>query len=292
MSANHPAIKFQADQHEIVRVEGFRTIEEYCLFLIHRKAYEVASNMTVNKTVLDLGCNNGYGTSLLNAGCKKVIGVDVSPKAIAEARRQFSPAGIEFRLVDGVRLPFANHSFEAVVSFQVIEHVSDYAVYLSEIKRVLVPGGLALFTTPNASIRLDPGMPPWNPFHTQEFTAAGLKNLLQSYFPQVTIDGLFAQEALYLIEFNRAQQLRDQARSWSRGLAVLRRLVGNRAYATLLHVARTNWKRVGGWIKPPKPIEAHQQYTTTDLFYSADNLEAALDLMALCRLSDTDLPTE
>lgn len=283
MSAKNAAIKFQADLHEMVHVEGFRTLEDYCLFLVHRKAYEEAAQITSNKTVLDLGCNNGYGTAILQAQCQEVIGVDISPKAIAEARQRFGQAGIEFRLVDGVQLPFEAERFEAVVSFQVIEHISDYAAYLSEIRRVLVPGGLALLATPNAEIRLDPGMKPWNPFHIREFTGAELKELLQSYFSQVTIRGLFAKEDLYRIELNRVQQRRQQARSWLGWIAGLRLIIGTRAYTTLINFVRTTGNRLGGWGKPAKqrPVYA-QDYSITDLFYESGRFEEALDLMAIC----------
>ncbi|NIT54612.1 MAG: class I SAM-dependent methyltransferase, partial [candidate division Zixibacteria bacterium] len=135
------------------------------LHLIHKKAYEKASEFTKEKTVLDLGCNTGYGSHILKGACKEIIGVDVSEKAIKIANELYGNDGVEFSVIDGKRLPFKENRFDVVVSFQVIEHIVDQGEYLKEIKRVLVPGGKIIFTTPNRLIRLYPDMKPWNEFH-------------------------------------------------------------------------------------------------------------------------------
>jgi ubiquinone/menaquinone biosynthesis C-methylase UbiE len=146
---------------------------------MHVKAYEEAAALANNKTVLDLGCNNGYGTVLLGKGHSKVVGLDVSARAIEDAQQRFRNYGINFLLYDGQTIPFKANSFDLIVSFQVIEHIADSTRYLAEIVRVLRSSGMALFTTPNAAIRLDPGMKPWNQFHVREYRAAELSGLLQ-----------------------------------------------------------------------------------------------------------------
>ena len=57
-------IRLQAEQHPLVAQE-FETIRAYCLWLIHRKAYLYAAEVAEDAVVLDLGCNNGYGSVLL-----------------------------------------------------------------------------------------------------------------------------------------------------------------------------------------------------------------------------------
>jgi ubiquinone/menaquinone biosynthesis C-methylase UbiE len=76
------------------------------------------------------------------------IGVDVAEAALRRARSRHP--GVEFRLVpfDGP-LPFEDGSFELVWASEVIEHVADTARWLSEIRRVLVPRGRLLVTTPS-----------------------------------------------------------------------------------------------------------------------------------------------
>ena len=88
--------------------------------------------------------------------------------------------------------------------------------YLNEIRRVLKPGGIVAFTTPNANIRLDPGMKPWNRFHVQEFTARQLETLLRPVFAEVKVRGLFADDEIYQTEFNRCQRALRQARQAQR----------------------------------------------------------------------------
>ena len=122
---------------------------------MHRKAYEEAAATAKGQTVLDLGCNVGYGTAILASTAARAVGIDVSDQAIQEARSRFPAA--EFQVVDGMRLPFADGSFDLLTSMQVIEHIVDYDNYLSEIRRVLRPGGTAFFATPNSRLRLESG---------------------------------------------------------------------------------------------------------------------------------------
>jgi ubiquinone/menaquinone biosynthesis C-methylase UbiE len=76
------------------------------------------------------------------------IGVDVAEAALRRARSRHP--GVEFLLVplDGP-LPFEDGSFELVWASEVIEHVTDTARWLSEVRRVLAPAGRLLVTTPS-----------------------------------------------------------------------------------------------------------------------------------------------
>ena len=75
-------------------------------------------------------------------------GVDVAEAALRRARSRHP--GVKFQLVplDGP-LPFEDGSFELVWTSEVIEHVADTARWLSEVRRVLAPGGRLLVTTPS-----------------------------------------------------------------------------------------------------------------------------------------------
>lgn len=98
---------------------------------------------------LDLGCGEGALTGeLLAAGAAGVVGADVAEAALARARSRHPAITFERVPFDGP-LPFADGSFELVWASEVIEHVADTARFLSEIRRILVPGGRLLVTTPN-----------------------------------------------------------------------------------------------------------------------------------------------
>jgi len=274
-------IQFQADNHRILATENFKSLEDYSLFLIHQNDYKEAAAMAGNKTVLDFGCNNGYGTHLISSQCKKIIGVDVSPRAIAEAIRRYGSNGIEFRLIDGIRSPFEDGTFDLVVSFQVIEHITDVGSYLSEIKRVLAPKGKAVFTTPNALIRLDPGMTPWNSFHVREFSPAELREELGAYFPGTVIRGLFGKEPLYSLELNRCKKALEIARR--RSPLFLRVRAGLPYWALrLVRAARRFIEQKRETSADELPDSVVRQYSTDDFFYREHDLEQALNLMAIC----------
>ncbi len=200
-------------EHPLVFADEFPTLAHFGIFLMHKRDYEEAARLVRGGCVLDLGCNNGYGSRILADACRRVVAVDVSEAAIADATRRFGERGIDFRTVDGTTLPFRDAAFDSVVSFQVIEHVEELEPYLSEIARVLKPGGQAIFTTPNKAVRLDPGMSPWNKHHVQEFTEGELRGLLSRYFATVRVRGQFATPELYRIERNRCATSRALARN-------------------------------------------------------------------------------
>lgn len=99
--------------------------------------------------VLDIGCDGGYYTSLLAKKSKLTIGVDYSPSLLGQAMMSYKGGDrLEFVLMDALHLGFADRSFDAVTSFDVIEHLMNDDEFLDEIYRVLKPGGFILITTP------------------------------------------------------------------------------------------------------------------------------------------------
>jgi SAM-dependent methyltransferase len=134
---------------------------------------------------LDLGCGAGVFTSVLDAAGAAPVGAEVAQAAVDRCRRTY-PA-LDFRLVpiEG-RLPFADGAFDLVWASEVIEHVADTARWLSEVRRVLVPGGRLLITTPShgrAAIALR-GLEPFaEPLgdHLHLYTRRSLRGLLEEF---------------------------------------------------------------------------------------------------------------
>jgi ubiquinone/menaquinone biosynthesis C-methylase UbiE len=98
------------------------------------------------KSVLEVGC--GAGTDLLQfaRGGALVTGLDLTPRSIEIVRRRFEVYGLEgqFAIGDAENLAFPDASFDLVYSFGVLHHTPDTERAISEVRRVLKPGGKAI----------------------------------------------------------------------------------------------------------------------------------------------------
>jgi ubiquinone/menaquinone biosynthesis C-methylase UbiE len=112
-----------------------------------RRAF-LRGRVVAGDTVLDLGCGAGeFSAELLQAGAAP-IAVDVAGEALRRARERVP--GLDARLWrPGEPLPVEDASIDVVWAGEVIEHVVDVAPWLSEVRRVLRPGGTLLVTTPD-----------------------------------------------------------------------------------------------------------------------------------------------
>lgn len=276
-------VLFQSESHPLVP-EAPSTLQDHCQALIHEKAYEEAALLAADKAVLDVGCNNGYGSARISETARTVVGIDVSARAVDEARARYARHNLSFQVVDGMSLPFDAGMFDLVVSFQVLEHVVDHNAYLSSIRSMLTPGGTAIFTTPNREIRLDPGMKPINPFHVTEYSAGRLAQVLGAHFLRVEIRGLFGIPEVYAIEFNRVDRARRLARRrilWS-AIRAARACLPSAATRRIARLVRLLQGPAAG-----RSLEVFP-YSLDDLFYRSENLSSALDLMAICRGGPSD----
>jgi SAM-dependent methyltransferase len=93
--------------------------------------------------VLDVGAGQGALSIRLKDAGARVSACDVVPE-------QFDVPGVEFRAIasDGL-LPFDDASFDAAVAIEVLEHIDGHDRFFAEVARVLRPGGIVMFTTPN-----------------------------------------------------------------------------------------------------------------------------------------------
>ena len=141
------AIKAHADLR-------FRSEYDYALFEYYRSAKVLAvlerAGVAVRGRVLDAGCGGGGMPLSLAEEATSVIGIDPAERfqdAGVRLARERGMRNLHFALADGMALPFADRTFDLVLSHAVIEHVADAPLYLRECARVLAPGGHVYLST-------------------------------------------------------------------------------------------------------------------------------------------------
>jgi SAM-dependent methyltransferase len=107
----------------------------------------VLGSLGVGEDVLDVGCGAGMDTLIaaqMVGPTGSVTGIDMTPEMAAKARRSVAETGLgTVTIVEGSaeRMPFADASFDVVISNGVIDLIPDKDAVFSEIVRVLRPGG-------------------------------------------------------------------------------------------------------------------------------------------------------
>jgi 2-polyprenyl-6-hydroxyphenyl methylase/3-demethylubiquinone-9 3-methyltransferase len=103
--------------------------------------------------VLDVGAGGGLFSASLTAGGFEVVGLDASRPSLRTARAHTVRAGDHhapaYVAGNAMLLPIADGSFDAVVCSEVLEHVASPEDLITEAARVLRPGGIFCFDTPN-----------------------------------------------------------------------------------------------------------------------------------------------
>lgn len=122
---------------------------------------------------LDVGCGDGRLSAALDA--EALTAADVSAVALERARTRLPGAAL-VELDPDAPFPLDDASFDLVLCAETVEHVRDVQLLLSEIRRVLRPGGELALTTPAAPPLVRPGEP-LSP-HLRRFTRRSLSRVL------------------------------------------------------------------------------------------------------------------
>jgi ubiquinone/menaquinone biosynthesis C-methylase UbiE len=106
---------------------------------------ELAYAATRDRDVLDVGCGQGIDVARFAAAGARATGIDLTPRHVELATAHVAAIGLDATIVQGdaEELPFADASFDRVSSNGVLHHTPRFEVALTEIHRVLRPGGEA-----------------------------------------------------------------------------------------------------------------------------------------------------
>jgi SAM-dependent methyltransferase len=126
------------------------------VFVVHSAVLaDLGCPVVPGKSILDLGCGDGRFVRYMRRSGHDAYGADLEAayrNVEAEMQRsgEIGAGGSPFRQVDlrDYSLPFADNSFDFVISNEVFEHVAEYGATFTEVRRVMRPGGASLHFFP------------------------------------------------------------------------------------------------------------------------------------------------
>jgi SAM-dependent methyltransferase len=129
----------------------FEDLDRYHFEKLHHLIRLVDFDGYRGRTVLDVGCGAGVDLARFARGGAEVTGVDVSESAIDLARKNFEQQGLRgrFDVADGEQLPFSDDTFDLVFAHGVVQYTAHPQRLVDQCRRVLKPGGEAIFQVYN-----------------------------------------------------------------------------------------------------------------------------------------------
>lgn len=163
----------------------------------HKERYIWASKrLTKTETVLDAGCGVGYGSFLLAERTGFVKAVDVSSDSIRYAQRYWAKPNISHAVEDLCYLKADKSKYDAVIAFEVVEHLIEPRLFLLSAFDCLKVGGRLFISVPNEKVI--PHTVNLNPFHLRHYTSEEIKVMLFECGFEVTT--LASQNAKEIVE--------------------------------------------------------------------------------------------
>lgn len=156
--------------------------------LEHEHRYRMCLDAVKGKTVLDIACGEGFGSSLLSKNAEFVFGVDIDPEAISHASETYDAENITFLQGSCSQIPIEDNSIDIVVSFETIEHHDEHEQMMLEVRRVLKTDGVLIISSPDKKTYSD-SRNFRNEFHVKELYYDEFQELLKKHFKYVTMMG-------------------------------------------------------------------------------------------------------
>lgn len=155
----------------------------------HLHRYAWCARVVGGRDVLDIACGEGYGSAMLAARARSVIGVDIDPATIKHAQGVYGDIdNLRFKQGDAAEIPLKDHCVDVVVSFETIEHHDRHREMLGEIRRVLRHEGILILSSPNRDVYMKLSGQ-HNEFHVKELDFGELDAVLREQFKNIVYFG-------------------------------------------------------------------------------------------------------
>ena len=127
--------------------EFFQDLDEYHFDKLHHLLALIPFDKLSGQRVLDVGCGTGVDLVRFARGGARAVGVDLALSAVRLAQQNVGHQRLSARLLvgDGEVLPFADNQFDFVFAHGVVQYTADGRRLVEEVRRVLKPGGQAVF---------------------------------------------------------------------------------------------------------------------------------------------------
>jgi 2-polyprenyl-3-methyl-5-hydroxy-6-metoxy-1,4-benzoquinol methylase len=234
-------------------------------------AYEFARQYIQGKSVLDIGCGNGYGTALMAQEAREITGLDYDKATVEANRGQYrNLTNVSFVQAKVPPLLLETDSVEVITAFQFIEHLTLRQEFLKEAFRVLKPKGVLLLTTPNVKRTLAR-----NPFHVHEYTFEEMHSELATIFHHFELFGLCGNDKVEAYYQKNAEWVRKVMRWDIFGIhKILPAAIISTPYNVITHIMRQTLK---------EQVEHTTNITVEDFYLERQPLEHALDIYVVAQ---------
>jgi 2-polyprenyl-3-methyl-5-hydroxy-6-metoxy-1,4-benzoquinol methylase len=166
-----------------INSEAERWVHGFCdrpMETQHIKRYIKAATLIDNKKVLDIAGGSGYGSYYMatNANPISIDTIDIDEEAVKYSEYRYHHEKIN-RKVGNAETFFKNKEYDAIVSFETIEHLEDYTTFLENISKSIKDGGVLVISTPISPITTKICN---NPYHKIEWSFLDFQELISKNF--------------------------------------------------------------------------------------------------------------
>ncbi len=256
------------------------SLDYLVMYYRHMAAYDFAKRYVEGKSVLEVCCGEGYGSFHLASSAGSLLAADIDRKTVATAAKKYSRPNLTFKAFDACDMPLDSGQYDIVVGLQAIEHIENVDIFLEEIRRVLKPDGFFVFSTPNRTIRLEPGEKSYNRAHCREFSAGDLRAHMNSGPGSLHLWALHYTEPLFQLELQRIQRLKRIVKYDVLGMINL--IPYRWEPLTTKYI-----KKLEGLLRGNSE---DLQIRKEDVYITRDGLDNAVDLVGLCLMNGSTPP--